>query len=208
MSQKTVKAIVNFESDSDSQLLARANLIIEGMTGNAHFPNPTPTIAVLTTLKDDYSASLVAAGTGNRAAASEKNDQRLVLETNLCTLGNYINTVARNNLTAILTSNYPPTKDPEPSYLGPVEMMKLTPGMNSGSLICKLSRVKNSKSYTFMITEDPITDDSLWKSYVSTRCSFEFTKLVPGKKYWVKVIVAGTKNQTVQSGPISQYALQ
>jgi len=207
MSVRTTKVLVDYTLETDSELLTKTDLIIEGMTGNANFPTPIPTVTALQTARDNYNTSLVAAGSGNHNSVAVKNADRSVLETALCTLGNYINTVARGNLVAIISTNMPYSKNAEPGNLGTVESMKLTPGQNSGTLFCKLSRVKNGKSYTFMITEDPISNDSLWSSYVTTRCSYEFTKLTPGTKYWVKVIVAGTRGQSVQSGPICQFPL-
>lgn len=207
MAQRDPKVRINFVEESDPSLLILTDKIITGMTGNPSFPTPIPTIAELQTSRDDYNDSLIAAGSGSHAAIADKNAKRLVLETNLGTMGSYINTKARGNAVVLATTMFPLTKEPETGVLGPVVSMRLTPGARSGTLECKLARVKNSKNYTFMITAEPITKDSVWQSYITTSCKFTFTDLIPGNLYWVKVIVGGTRGQTVQSGPISQYAL-
>ncbi|CAN5271656.1 hypothetical protein BH11BAC6_BH11BAC6_17130 [soil metagenome] len=207
MTTKNLKVIVNFETETDSNLLTKTDLILTGMLGNTNFVTPTPSVAALQTARDNYNNGLLAAGSGNHTAIAEKNGFRKVLETDLGTMGNYINSLARGNEAALKSTLFPTTKEPEPGYLGVVEFMKLSPGVNAGTLVCQLKRVKNGKSYTFMITEDPLSADSLWTSFVSTSCKHSFDKLEPGRKYWVKVIVAGTRGQSTQSGPISQYAL-
>lgn len=207
MANRVTKAITSFVDETDSSLLTATDLIITAMTGNEYFTDPIPAVEVLQTSRDNYNNSLIAAGSGNHAAIADKNAKRLALETDLCTMGNYINTKARGNEVQLSTTLFPLTKTPETGTLGPVEFMKLTPGTNSGTLECRLKRVKNSKSYTFMITSEPLTENSVFTSYVTTSCKFTFTGLIPGNLYWVKVIVAGTHGQTVQSGPISQYAL-
>lgn len=207
MASRIIKAITNFVGETDSSLLTQTDLIITGMTANPNFPVIVPTLPELQTSRDNYNDSLLTAGTGNHAAIADKNAKRLALENDLSTLGNYINTKARGNAVVLSTTMFPLTKEPETGVLGAVEFMKLTPGTKSGTLECKLKRVKNSKSYTFKITSDPITKDSAWESFVTTSCKFTFTGLIPGNLYWVKVLVAGTRGQTVESGPIQQYAL-
>lgn len=207
MAKKQTKAIVCFVTETDSDLLTLAGSIIEGLTGNAYFQNPVPSIAVVTAVRDAYKESLVAAGSGKRTAIITKQESRLVLEDMLNKLGNYVNTIARGNDVALASTRFPLTKQPEPAYLGSFEKISLAPGANGGTLECKLTRVKNSKAYTFMITEDPQPDESLWRSYTTTMCSYTFTNLQPGKKYWVKVSVAGTRGQSIQSNAICQYAV-
>lgn len=174
---KNIKAIVNFETESDSNLLTKTDLILTGMLANPNFVTPIPTVAALQTARDNYNDALIAAGSGNHTSIAEKNAFRIALETDLGTMGNYINTVARGNEPAVKSSLFPTTKEREPGYLGVVEFMKLSPGSNSGTLVCQLKRVKNGKSYNFLITADPLSDDSLWTSFISTSCKHTFDKL-------------------------------
>jgi len=207
MAKRLTKAIVCFVTEKDSDLLTLTDSVLAGITNNSYFENPVPTVAQLTAVRDAYKASLLAASTGKYTSIASKQINRLALEDKLNKLGTYINNVARGNDTALVSSNYPLTKQPEPAYLGTFERITLKPGSNAGTLECKLTRIKNSKAYTFMISEDPLPEDSLWRSYTTTMCSYTFTQLQPGKKYWVKVSVSGTRGQSIQSNAICQFAL-
>ena len=206
MATTLIKSVVDFSGESDANLLKITDKIIAGMTDNPHFTNPIPAVPVLKAKRDSYDASLTAAGTGNRADIAQKNANREELEEELGTMGNYVNTIARGNQAVLATTMFPLTKEREPAYLGTIDNLKLTPGINAGTINCKLTRVKNAKSYTYHVTEDPMSDESVWRSFVSTSSKFAFENLVPGKKYWIKVTAVGTRGQSVQSSATAQYA--
>jgi hypothetical protein len=75
-------------------LITYAENIIKRMTGNTYFPNPVPTIAVVTAATDDLRAAEAGAISRIKGAVAARNDKRKALVSVLGQLRTYIQTVA------------------------------------------------------------------------------------------------------------------
>lgn len=70
------KLNLGFGKYSDSNLLVAGQAILVAMTGNTHFPTPSPTLATVTTAINDYSAALSAAKEGGKTNVATKNAKK------------------------------------------------------------------------------------------------------------------------------------
>jgi hypothetical protein len=107
---------------------------------------------------------------------------------------------------ALLTSSgFDLVKDKEPVVLANPGMVTLHSGRSSGELMSVSRSVKRARGYTHQITPEPITPESVWVSHHSRHCKITFSGLEPGKKYAVRVLVLGSRDQEVCSPVSSRY---
>ena len=78
-------------------LITYAQAIVTALTGNASFPNPSPTLAVLTAAIIALQTAETAALARTKGAVVARNDQRTALIKLLQQLRSYIQTVADSN---------------------------------------------------------------------------------------------------------------
>ena len=81
-----------------SALITYAQGIVKGMTNNASFPNPTPTLAQVTTAIDELQAAETAALTRAKGAAAIRNEKHTALVALLQQLRSYIQAAADANV--------------------------------------------------------------------------------------------------------------
>jgi hypothetical protein len=90
-----------------SLVLVYAENIVTRMTGNPHFPTPTPSLASVTTHIGDLRVAEAAALARTKGAATVRNQKRTVLVSDLQALRGYVQTVADadpGNAAAIIES--------------------------------------------------------------------------------------------------------
>ncbi len=64
--------------------------------------------------------------------------------------------------------------------------------------------LKGARSYSFEITPEPLTPNSVWKSVSSTSREYTFGNLPSATKFWGRIIGVGTKDQYSYSDPLSR----
>jgi hypothetical protein len=74
-------------------LILYAENIVQRMTGNSHFPSPTPTLAAVTAATDDLRSAEAAALSRLKGAVAARNDKRKALLAVLQQLRSYIQSV-------------------------------------------------------------------------------------------------------------------
>jgi hypothetical protein len=78
-------------------LISYAEQVVKAVTNNPSFPNPSPTLAVITQAIDDLQAAEAAALSRFKGAVQARNDKRSALVKLLETLKTYIQNVADTN---------------------------------------------------------------------------------------------------------------
>jgi hypothetical protein len=191
-------------SDADFETVARH--INTSMQGNANFTNPNPTLAVVDAAVTRYSNALVAAKDLGKNSVAEKNESRLALEQVLRLLGLYVMNMCSGSITMLTSSGYPLSKEPGKIYLDTPQNASLTNGVTSGSVVSQVQAVKGGKGYNHQLAAELPTDTTVWQNNLSTTSRFVFMDLQPGKQYWVRVAVSGSRNQLVYSSVVSLFA--
>jgi hypothetical protein len=108
--------------------------------------------------------------TGIMEKVAIKNDLRNLLIGALKQLGQHVALVAKGNVALLLSSGFPLTKSKGETVLSEPQDFKVSAGRNYGEVILKIKRVPGTKSYLYQYTPDPITEASVWKSIIGTRC--------------------------------------
>ena len=203
---KLQKVSISFSKYSDADFETKAEHIVGSMTGNPAFVSPIPTLADVQAAVTKYSADLVAAAGLGRLNVAEKNKSRQQLELLLTQLGMYVMYIANGDAAILTSSGYSLTKEPEPAYVTNPGNVTLTNGVTSGQLIGTVKNVKAALGYLHEITEAEPVDATVWNSTPSSRSSFVFKNLQPGKKYWVRVGAIASGEQLAYSTVASQFA--
>lgn len=196
----------SFDRLSESELSTKTQRITNSMNGNPNFTDPIPTIEEVTTKGDNFDSSLIAARSGDRTKIAIKNEKRLELIDTIHRLARYVEMVANGNRSILMSSGFDVTKERSSSVeLEQPKNVKLSDGNNSGELYVSCDGVQGAKSYMFQNTTDPLVNDNVWTSEVSTKSEYTFKGLGSGKKYWCRIIAIGSNDQQTISIPVSRF---
>ncbi len=170
-----------------------AQTVFTKLTGNASFPAPNPTLAVLN---------------GKRQAVADKNNEIAVMEVDLklkyeekslliqeldsalIAEAGYVQTASAGDAAKILSSGFEFRAPGQP--IGPLpapQSLHSNAGDMEGTVECQWDAVRGAKSYI----ADCATDaNGPWTQfYVGSVAHCEATALVPGKLYWFRARAVG-----------------
>ena len=185
-----------YNSWSDKVLSAESKSIQTAMTGNSDFPSPDPDMVIYATAVDAFIAQLGKASTRDVNAVAAKNSRRSELIALTITLGNSAALTADGDLEMLLSTALPLRKPSTTIVLGNPVNLRITNGINPGTLVAKVDSMNGGRTFNFEFTQDPPTEATWQKLSCSTsRCLIE--GLESGKRYWIKVAVVGGNNQLV-----------
>jgi len=171
-------ADLNLETDAELENFAQG--IIAALTGNAHFPTPTPTLASVTDAIDAYSVTLqtiAARQSALREAFTLKEQARAVVVQQLTYLANYVEIASQGNEAKIESAGMgvrsPAVPVGVPSMVtnlaaalsdfpGAVDLNRdPTTGANSYEVQCKLHEDAAQWTTFKIVTSSRITVDGL-----------------------------------------------
>jgi hypothetical protein len=195
------KVSYSFVSLPDTTIADFTDTIINALTGNAGFPTPTVPLATLATQKTDFLTKLAATAQGGTLATSAKNDAWGVLTGSLRQLAAYVQSLAGNDLTLLLSSGFQPVStNRAQSPLDKPVVLRLDNGM-TGQLIARLQPVTNARAY-----EGQIKNGGNWlPAGIFTQARrIELDGLTPGSTYTVQFrAIGGSTGQSDWSDPMS-----
>jgi hypothetical protein len=186
-----------YKNWSDKKLSLETTGIQLAMTDNPLFPAPSPNMEVFAAGVGAFVSQLTKAGTRDSTAIAAKNTRRAELIALCVQLGNSVSSTANGNVEALVTTRLPLRKKRQSVVLTAPTNFRIVNGVNPGELILKVDGKKGAVSFGFEYTMDPPTEQSVWvKTICSTsRCTIK--GLEPGKKYWFRTFVTGSKGQQV-----------
>lgn len=105
----------------------------------------------------------------------------------------------------IRSSGFRLNKEPEPTPpVGTPQNVQVSDGRNPGELNASCDRVPGARSYLFQYTLDPLAENPVWASVVSTKRRAVLKNLSSGKRYYVRVAAVGANDQTAYSNAVSR----
>jgi hypothetical protein len=203
-----VKVSLGFAKLTDPQLVTKADRIINGLTGNAAFPTPSPSVASVQTSVTAFQDALAEAADGGRTKTALKNDARETLLTKLRTLALYVQVQCDNDLATLLSSGFDATKPPTPAGILPApQNVTLTQGTLSGQLDLRAQPLTNAGSYEGQLTTDLNKQDG-WETIGNfTAAKMTAQELTPGEKYWGRLRAIGAAGPGAWSDPVAAIAI-
>jgi len=189
---RPAKVAVSFVSrDTDAQFIIDTARIVAGMTGNAAFPTPVPTLANVVAARNAYLAA-VTAGQDSRLARSLRQKTRLALVVLLRQLAHYAEDASAGDRTVLMSSGFPLQQGRSPAgVLAAPLQVRLAKGKTSGTAIARCRRIVRARAYQWRIA--PAATPTAWSPVVTTFAAHaEFEGLTLTTMYVVQVCAVGT----------------
>lgn len=166
-------ALTSFKTIADDTLATLGITVITAMTANPHFETPTPALADVQTIVDDFRDKLANTRKGSPLNTSEKNYSRQLLEAELKKLAFYVNTIAGGALHIALSSGFPITQIRTSVGIPMIpERLRLSDTPQSGQVRFQFDRVKNAWEYEYSYaTESDESGQPLWGAVLSSTTS-------------------------------------
>ncbi|HTA65531.1 MAG TPA: fibronectin type III domain-containing protein [Xanthomonadaceae bacterium] len=201
-------AITFVSQDSDQGLIVAGGRILAAMTANAAYPNPMPSLAVLSAARDGFIAAVNANDRGKLAIAA-RDKARAPFEAALRELSMYVAQHCKGDLVTLLSSGYPAQRQrgaiaqiapPTPGNL------RVRPGPSSGQLVGRCERTPGAALFQWRYataaapTAFTVTD-------TSSKARVTLEGLVPGTQYLVQVRACGNRGSSDWSDAVVMYAV-
>jgi hypothetical protein len=204
------KIKLNFVRLSIAEKVARAQQIVDALTGNTNFPTPSPALASITTGINDLNAAFAEAQAARQVAkekTSIQNEKEGLLDQLIAKLAAYVESVAGSNESLILSAGMDMRSAPVASNTVPEQPQGLTPtvGDRDGEVDLSWDTVAGARSYVIDKSTDP-TATSWSHAGVSTKSSFTATGLTSGTRYWFRVAAINNRGQSGWSDPAMKIA--
>lgn len=200
-----VKIAVGFtNTDSDGQLVQRTKGVLVALLNNLAFPNPTPSLAVISTSLDTFITSMGAAVGGGVALTAAKNAARAELVALLRQLGSYLQITCGGDMAKLLTSSFPVQKEkPTPVGVLPAPSnLTVDFGPLTGQLVGKVSPVSGAVLYNWQITT-LAAPTVILQTQQTTAASATFSDLTRGTEYSIMANAVGSAGPSDWSDPVS-----
>ena len=188
-----IKPAIGFlTADGQAPFAEKVTTILEHLKINAHYPAPTPTLAVVQTAFDTYKVAAAEAVQGGRDNTAIRNSRRAELVAVLRQLASYVNGTANENLDVLLSSGFPVQKPvrtpigPLPAPAAPV----ITQGAVTGTITAAAPPVYGASSYNWSVALETAPDVEV-QTAQTTGAREEFSGLTPGKVYLVSLNAVG-----------------
>lgn len=202
----TTKIKFNSPRLSDSNLESLALAIATAMTGNTHFPEPTPSLAALNESIKAFSDGLALAKTRDKVKVAVKNTLREELLLNLRRMASYCSMVADRDRAKLVSSGFPVTAESVAvKILAVPENFTVQAGTNSGEAIVSINRIANAKA--FLLYYKPVASNGEWIHVTNSLPRFTLTGLEALAPYQFKMVVIGTRGQITYTDTITKAVL-
>jgi hypothetical protein len=189
----------------DAELATGCNTVLKTMADNITlYPNPSPTLAVVQTALDDFTASVAAAADGGQSLTTRKNNSRRALAELMRQLASYVQVACNKDLSSLMLSGFPthkPVRSPVGALPAPSDVT-LTLGARSGELDAGVNPVSGVLTYNWKLTSN--APDAVPQTAQTSAASFTFAGLTPGVIYTVTANAVGTAGPSDWSQTASQ----
>ena len=142
---------ISFSRMTDDAFLVLVNTIIGAMKENINFPSPVPELEDIESLIDDFTTKLKAARKrGSPEDTALKNESRPILEEAMQQLGHYVNSIAKGQLSTLLSSGFGIVGNTAPALVPKqVESVKLSDGRQMGQVRLDFEKQQDTLIYEY-----------------------------------------------------------
>jgi hypothetical protein len=219
---KKLRVWVGYSGYQDGALSEQAGTVAGRMNGNPGFLKPpvplvppltlttaqgsSDTPVDLTTLRANFDAAVQAAADGGMTLTAAKNDARQALITALDMLAFYVQSVARFDVTLLLSSGFQPVSTNRAQVELPAPAIQSLENAGRGVLLMRVTPIVNARGYQVQIKSGSETWTDLGIFPQARR--IELTALTTGTVYTTQVrAVGGLKLYSEWSDPSSHMAM-
>lgn len=204
------KVITSFGTIEDAKLYVRGEVVIQKLTGNPTFPgipslppltqpaSPAPAVPNLTDANSDFLAALVNADSGDTLTTSAKNDARALISGMLNSWADYINLIAKGNLTQLLTSGFIMNKLRQKAAALPKPDAPVVSSPQAGQLLAAVNAVTGAFAYLWKVQQVDATTGApigIALLYPTTPAHLMLTGRPNTTRWEVSVLAIGTNDE-------------
>lgn len=174
------------------------------MNGNAHFPDPSPTLAEIASKREELVMLESKSSDGDRIAIANRNTVTDELKNMLRKLSLYVSFVADGDGDVILSAGFELRKVANPTApLQRPSSLQAKRTNHQGMVKLKWKPVVNSMSnHVEMTTSDPKEENSEWETVgITSQSKITIGTLIPGTYYWFRVKAYGRRDESGYSDP-------
>ncbi|MBI3416580.1 MAG: fibronectin type III domain-containing protein [Verrucomicrobia bacterium] len=206
-----LRVLLGFTNAPDHQIEEIAGAVINGLTGNAAYPNPPVSMADLQDALTAFTTAIAAQAQGGPAATANKNNKRDALVALLRQLAGYVQENCNNNLAQLLSSGFEAVSTNRARAPLAVPAILSVDNGNTGQLLIKVRPSANAKCYEVRCAAIGAGGaPGPWQSgglFTNSR-SMPLNGLIPGTSYSVQVrAVGGSTGYSDWSDTVSHMSL-
>lgn len=205
------KVKLNLRNLSTLEIVDLGRRVVRALTGNAAFPSPQPTLAVLTAGIDALETANNNLETSRQEVATNlqiRDDQQAAILTLLRQASAFVESVAGEDESLILSAGMgvrsaASVQSQEPGAPGNLSGSQSD---HEGEIDLHWDTVKGAKSYEIQRSADPPTPTSWEHAAVSVKSSATISGLTSGTRYWFRVAAVTSGGQSGWSDPATKIA--
>lgn len=197
---------LGFTKKKDTELIAFVRNILSKTAGNAKYPEPDPTLAIVTASVDTFEDLVHKALDGGKQAILARNTARVSLLALMRKLAAYVQNHCNADLVALISSGFDAIRAPSPVGVLPApQNPRLTRTDKSGELLFTVDRGDNVLNFSIQTAanaEGPWVDEAL-----SSSSRTLIGGLTPGEILWARGRANGTAGSSEWSTPTTAMSL-
>ena len=206
-----LRVLLGFTNAPDHSLEETATAVSTNLYGNAAYPSPPVTQAVLDAANAAVGLAIAAAKLGGPADTADKNNKHDTLVGLLRQLAGYVQEKCNNDLATLLSSGFDAVSNNRSSTPLAAPIIRDILNGNSGQLIVRVTPIANAKCYEVRYALIGVGGaPGPWQSgglFTNSR-SMPINGLTPGGNYSFQVrAIGGSTGYSDWSDPVSHMSL-
>jgi hypothetical protein len=208
-----IRPSLAFQDLPDDGFISSINNACTGLDGNAALGNPPVPIANVKSLRDAFSAAMVASADGSKKATADKNKKREQLTVMMRQLAHYVEVACNGDMATFLSSGFQPATGsrPAPQPLAVPTIIGLAQGQ-TGQLLLSVKNQKLALHFDAKVTPaggatPGPTGQGTTVTVSSVKHPITFTGLTPGTIYSFQVRAYGKLGYTEWTDPVTRMCI-
>ena len=202
---KKPSIITSFGKNNYSELVFKAVLIVNCMTGNLNFATPEPPLADVKAAADALEVAVVEAKeAGTKAKILARENKRLALIELLNRLALYVKLTALDDAEVLASSGFSLSKTPEPVGVLAKPHSFMVKAVQKGAVKLSLKAINGANGYQY---EHRLKGTEVWSIFMDTKSKVTINGLQSGEQYEFRVAGVGTVAERIYSDELSSFIL-
>jgi hypothetical protein len=208
-----IRPSLAFQDFSDDSFNSAVNNVCTGLDGNTGLGTPPVPIADVKSLRDAFSAAMVASAEGSKTATADKNKKREQLTVMMRQLAHYVEVACNGDMAIFLSSGFQPRtitrSTPQP--LAVPTTTGLAQGM-TGQMLLSVKNQKKALHHDAKVTpvggaNPGLSGQGTMLTVSSLKQPITFNGLTPGTIYSFQVRAYGKLGYTEWSDPVTRMCI-
>jgi hypothetical protein len=202
-------AILKLTTKTVSYIVDKVREVVTGMTGNATYATPNPTLASISTQATTLETAFQDGINGGKIQKATVRAERKKMLAMMSLLTAYVQNASGGDEIKIRSANFDVKKTPsKPGILNPPQNVRASYGQHPGEILVRWDAVPKKRFYRVQKSSDPFTADS-WTDLPNGetgKLKFKVSGLDTGKFHWFRVFTLSTEGVSGPSDAAKQMA--